>query len=61
MPKSILRLGAQVQVINPEHSLYKQIGRYLGVSEIQGLSHLHRICFEGKVKLLPVTDFTETK
>lgn len=59
MPESILRLGTQVRVINPEHSLYNQLGRYLGVSEVQGLSHLHRICFEGKVQLLPVADFTE--
>lgn len=57
MSESILRLGAEVQVNNREHSLYEQIGRYLGVSEIQGLQDMHRLCFDGKVFLVNKDDF----
>lgn len=59
MTESILRLGAQVRVVNQEHSLYEQAGRYLGVSEVPGLKGMHRICFDGKVVLLHEEDFCE--
>lgn len=57
MTKSILRLGAEVSVVNRDHSLYAQTGRYLGASEIPGLDGMHRICFDGKVFLLKEDDF----
>ncbi|MCX5590698.1 hypothetical protein [Alcaligenes endophyticus] len=57
MTESILRLGAEVSVVNRDHSLYEQIGRYLGASDIPGLDGLHRICFDGKVVLLKENDF----
>lgn len=57
MAESLLRLGAEVRVINPHHSLYQQVGRYLGVSDIPGLSDIHRICFDGKVSLINKDDF----
>lgn len=57
MDKSILRLGAEVSVVNRDHSFYKQIGRYLGASDVPGLDGMHRICFDGKVFLLKKDDF----
>lgn len=57
MTESILRLGAEVSVVNRDHSLYQQLGRYLGASDVPGLDGLHRICFDGKVVLLQEDDF----
>lgn len=59
MTESVLRLGAEVRVINHEYSLYNQTGRYLGASEIQGLQNMHRICFDGKVVLIEKNNFRE--
>ena len=57
MTESILRLGAEVRIVNREHSLYEQVGRYLGASEVPGLDGMHRICFDGKVVLVSEGDF----
>lgn len=57
MTTSIFRLGAEVRIMNRNHSLYNQIGRYLGASEIPTLNKIHRICFDGKVTLINEEDF----
>lgn len=57
MFESVLRLGAEVRITNSAHSLYRQTGRYLGISEIEGLQDMHRICFDGKVILIHKNDF----
>lgn len=57
MTKEIIRLGATTLVINPEHSLYQQQGRYMGPTDLPGMAESHRICFDGKVHLLQRNDF----
>ncbi len=57
MTTNLIRLGAEIRVHNPNHSMYQQLGRYLGPAELPGLADSHRICFDGKVHLMQRADF----
>ncbi|NLJ61871.1 MAG: hypothetical protein GX332_00965 [Alcaligenaceae bacterium] len=52
-----IRLGAEIHITNPAHSMYQQAGRYMGPAELPGMEHHHRICFDGKVHLVQRADF----
>lgn len=57
MTNKTIRLGALVNINNPNHSLHQQEGRYMGPAELPGMDDSHRICFDGKVQLIQRKDF----
>lgn len=58
MTNETIRLGAIVKIINPNHSRYNQEARYMGPVDLPGMQAQHRICFDGKIRLLVRDDFT---
>lgn len=52
-----IRLGAEIRVSNPTHSMQGQLGRYMGPAELPGMEGRHRVCFDGKVHLMRQEDF----